>query len=306
MTTSLTSDTILFPETVDPKDSDFLDYFPLSEGKVPVSSIRTSRLSLLQGGQEKYFQFGPDSRSFLNNKRKVRATLPINEIYKTSLTREQLEPVVKWMEATLLKEYRMTFGSYGGEYWDEFDQVASGIVEDLAIITVDPETGKDYASCLHLSAPSDWNVNWAFGRSFAEIHQKVVRGNGKLVIQNPEGLVKGIIKSPEPVQRVGSVSFRPNNFVNRNLDYCPEDKWTWDENQEAFVRFERQVAVPFPEINSFLLIIRSYYNDLTDPRRLPATLKALDNLSPDVYHKVFLNNQADNLKKFLLQKQTQL
>lgn len=317
----------IFRATVDPLDSDYLDYFPLKNGIVPVSSVKTTKLSMLKGEQNKFFQFGPDAKCFLENKRRVREILPRSEFYMNDLVQRNLKPIIHFLIDTFRSEHPDVFemkhdlyGSHlinkitGGSvswardadlapnatmYVDIFDALASQVVEDMAVITYDPQTGKDRASVLHLCAPSDWNVSWAFGKSFGEIHENVLKGNRKPVIVNPQGLVKGIIKSGEPVQRVGSVSFRPTNLVNRNLSYCPPDIWTWKDNQRAFMRFERQVVVPFPEINSFLLIIRSYYNDLLDPRRLPVALKALDNLSPDVYHKVFFNNEAENLKAFL-------
>lgn len=315
----------LFVETVSPLDSDYLDYCPLQDETVPVSSTRTTKLSALSGERAKFFQFGQDYDSFLQNKINTRK-LPTEDTYQNKLSKEQVAPIIRWLLKTLteqnpvlniwdrcLENPLINDGKYAEEllwsqelelispwhYSDLFDALACQVVEDFAVITLDPTTGKDEATLLHLCAPSDWSTEWAFGKSFGEIHEKVRRGNGNLVIPNPSGMVQGLIKLQEPVQRVGSVSFRPSNLVNRHLKYVPPDVWTWGPEQKAFVRFERQVVVPFPEINSFLLIIRSYYNNLLDPKRTPAAIRALDNLSPDVYHKVFLNKEAENLKSFL-------
>ena len=313
------------PETVTPLDSDYLDYYPLQNDTVPISSTKTTKLSALSGEMAKFFQYGIDFDSFLQNKINARK-LPIEDFYQNKLSKEQVAPIIRWLLKTLteqnpilniwdrcLENPLINDGKYAEEvlwdtnlelispwhYVDLFDAIASQVVEDFAVITFDPATGKDEATLLHLFAPSDWSTDWAFEKSFGEIHEKVKRGNGNLVMQNPGAMVQGLIRFPEPVQRVGSISFRPSNLVNRHLKYVPPDVWTWGPEQNAFVRFERQVMVPFPEINSFLLIIRSYYNDLLNPKRTPAAIKALDNLSPDVYHKVFLGKEADNLKMFL-------
>jgi hypothetical protein len=293
----MTSDIIqrIFGATVEPLDSDYLDYFPLQDGDIPISSTKTTRLSQLSGGRARYFQLGEDYKSFLINKIMVKNALPQGEWYKNKLTDKQMKPILDFLAKEIPIDGLKTSV-------DDFDTFASSVVEDFAVITRDPATGKDEATLLHLCAPSDWNVDWAFEKSFDYIHKNVKRGNGNLVIQRPDKMVEGLIKLSEPVQRVGSVSFRPNNFVNRNLKYVSEDTWTWTDEQKAFIRFERQVVVPFPEINSFMLIVRSYYNNLLDSRRLPFALKALDNISPDVYHKVFLGKESNNLRNFLLLK----
>lgn len=287
----------IFSATVDPLDSDYLDYFPLQDSEIPVSSTRTTKLSQLSGERALYFQLGDDSHSFLKNKTDVKKVLQKDEWYKNELSDKQMKPILDFMAEEICVN-----AALGGTV-DDFDSFASSVVEDFVVITRDPHTGTDKVTLLHLCAPSDWNIDWAFGQSFGYIHEKVRRGNGNLVIQKPEKMVEGLIRLSEPVQRVGSVSFRPNNFVNRNLKYVPQDVWTWGPEQQAFIRFERQMVIPFPEINSFMLTVRSYYDDLLNPKRLPFALRALDNISPDVYHKVFLNKETENLKQYLKDRQ---
>jgi hypothetical protein len=284
-----------------PLDTDYLDYYPLQDGVIPISSTKTVKLSSLTGDRARCFQVGPDSQCFLDNRKAIRKNLAIKEFYQNNLDAKKIEVVVAWLLQTFLKEGIPLPASTLG-YEDEFDALVSQVADDVAIITINEETGKDEASVLHLFAPSDWSVEGAIGKSFGEIHEAVRKANGNLVIPMPEGMVRGLIKFPEPVQRVGSVSFRPLNQVSRHPKYIPEDDWHWREDQQVFVRFERQVVVPFPEINSFMLIIRSYYNNLLDQKRLPSAQMALDNPSPDVYHKVFFRAHKNNIKEFLKSK----
>jgi len=279
-----------------PRDTDYLDYYPLQHGVVPVSSTRTTKLSSLSGDQGKFFQFGIDSEHYIKNKKSIRGSLPIEEFYKNNLKSPGTEVITNWLVKTFQAEGIPVPPDANG-YVDYFDALACQVPEDLAIITL-LDSGDDIASVLHLFAPSDWSTEEALGKSFGMIHDNVRQASGKLVIANPGGMVKGLIKLPEPVQRVGSVSFRPNNLVCRHPRLTPPDVWYWDDNQPVFIRFERQVVVPFPEINSFMLIIRSYYNDLLDPKREKAAQIALDNPAPDVYHKVFFKEHRDNIREF--------
>jgi hypothetical protein len=284
-----------------PLDTDYLDYYPLQDGVVPVSSTKTTKLSSLSGERARCFQIGEDTECFLENRRAIRQHLNVKEFYQNTLDIEKTQFICDWLlKAFLLEGIPLPASTLG--YVDDLDAIISQVADDIAVITVNEETGKDEATVLHLFAPSDWSADGAIGKSFGEIHEAVRKANGNLVIPMPEGMVKGLIKLPEPVQRVGSVSFRPNNLVSRHPKYIPEDIWHWEEDQNIFIRFERQVVVPMPEINSFMLIIRSYYNNLLDPKRLPSAQKALDNPSPDVYHKVFFRAHKEKVKEFLKSK----
>lgn len=284
-----------------PLDTDYLDYYPLQDGVVPVSSTKTTKLSSLSGERARCFQIGEDTEGFLENRRAIRRHLNVKEFYQNSLSPEKTQFICNWLlKAFLLEGVPLPASTLG--YVDDLDALVSQVADDIAVITVNEDTGKDEATVLHLFAPSDWSADGAIGKSFGEIHEAVRKANGNLVIPMPEGMVKGLIKLPEPVQRVGSVSFRPNNLVSRHPKYIPEDIWHWEEDQNIFIRFERQVVVPMPEINSFMLIIRSYYNNLLDPKRLPSAQKALDNPSPDVYHKVFFRAHKEKVKEFLKSK----
>lgn len=280
-----------------PLDTDYLDYYPLQDGQIPISSARTTKLSALSGDKGKIFQIGVDAEHYINNKKELRKTFPIDMFYKNNLRmnngiKHVTDFLVKTFEAEGIPVPRNADG-----YVDYFDALVSQVPEDIAIITL-LDDGDDLASVLHLFAPSDWSVEGAIAKSFGQIHQNVRKANGSLVIKNPEGMVRGLIGLPEPVQRVGSVSFRPSNLVCRHPALTPPDEWFWDDLQPVFIRFERQVVVPFPQINSFMLTVRSYYNNLLDPKRIKQAQMALDNPSPDVYHKVFFKDHKDNVREF--------
>ena len=279
-----------------PLDTDYLDYYPLQDGVIPISSTKTTRLSQLQGEKGRFFQFGVDAQHYIDNRKTIRKTLPIYEFYQNYLNPDAMKVINDFLVKTFKTEGINVPDNSDG-YIDYFDALVSQVPEDIAIITLDGDS--DRASVLHLFAPSDWSVEEAIGKSFGQIHDRVRKSNQNLVIQNPGGMVRGLLKLPEPVQRVGSVSFRPSNIVSRHPKYIPQDEWYWDDLQRVFIRFERQVVVPFPEINSFMLIVRSYYNNLLDPKRIKQAQIALDNPSPDVYHKVFLKAHHQNIKDYL-------
>lgn len=187
-------------------------------------------------------------------------------------------------------------GGSGGH--DLFAALAMQVPEDLVVLALRPD-GTDRVTHAHLTSASEWSAPWAVGRSFAEIHAGVRKGNGELVIKSPAGMVRGLVSMPGPVQRVGALTFRPDLLLNRHPDRIAPDRWHWGPGQRAYLRFERQTVTPFRELGAFLFTVRTYYCDLLDPRRRGPAIAALEDPPADAYPRRFLAEHGRRLLEFL-------
>lgn len=299
-------------------DIDVLNYYPLKDGHVPSSSVRMDKLSSLPEGQRKTFQIDQYWNMFYDNKILCRED-SINKYFRRK-SNVNIAPIIKHIVSTLVSEYPDYFNiadnalsceltktklefnedwnlQHHKDYLEAFDALAMQVSEDMVVMTLDGE--KDYISYIHLMTGSDWSADLAIGKSYGMIHNNVRKANGELVIKYPEGMVKGIINMPEAVQRVGALSFRSDCELNRHPENVKPDVWNWDTNQKVYLRFERQTVTPFPECNSFLFTIRSYYCDLLLPERRQLAIQALQNIHENCYPRKFLHTHHKNLLNFL-------
>lgn len=308
-------------------DTDELNYFPLKNGELPPSTVKMVRMSQLEPKHRSIFQIDRWYDLFLKNKDQCR-TEKLSKYYQFSHINKA--PIIKFIIQKLSMEYpqlfqwkadinklwcvkRLEFLEFDkdynligdedlfgnkSKYVDAFDALATQIPEDLLICSMD-EQGNDFISNAHLMAPAEWSAEWAIGKSFAQIHEGVKKADGTQVIKNPTGMVKGIIKMSEPVQRVGAISFRSDTTINLHPDKQAKSTWTWDEKQEVYLRFERQTVTPFPEINSFLFTVRGYLANLLHPEKINKAISALENVNSNVYYRGFLEKEGNNLLRFL-------
>jgi len=309
-------------------DTDEFDYFPLKDGVYPASSVKMVRMSTLPSEHKDHFQIDRWYDLFLKNKEECRKEdLPRYYQTKPGVSRA---PIIKFIIQKLIAEYphmfewvsnvnklwckrRLEFLEFDEEYnlisdedlfnnksryVDAFDALAMQVPEDLLICSLD-ENENDFISSAHLMAPAEWSAEWVIGKSFAQIHEGVKRADGTHVIKNPSGMVKGVIRMPEPVQRVGAISFRSDTVLNLHPEKSVKNKWTWDAEQQVFLRFERQTVTPFPEINSFLFTVKGYWANLLHPKRIDAAIQAIENGNPNAYYRSFLEKESNNLLKFL-------
>jgi hypothetical protein len=173
------------------------------------------------------------------------------------------------------------------EHKDSFDLLCSLVPEDLLICSVDDKEN-DYISYAHLMSPSDWSAQWAFRKSFVQLHEKILNNKEKQVIKDPKKIIKAIISTNTLYQRVGAISFRSSNALDRRPESGHNDYWDFGQEQNLLLRFERQTVVSFPEIKSFLFTVRTYYNDLTNPNRIGPTIKAIAKYNDGAYHSKFI------------------
>ena len=313
------------------EDTDVLDYFPLQKGKFPPSSAIMTKMSAVPPEHKDIFQIDKYYSWFMDNKDNSRLQ-DLSRYYQTRpgvdrspIIRHMIERLCaenphmfKWDEELrqLWCSYRFEFLKFDdslnlvesgdlfgnkAKYVDALDALAMQVPEDIIVCTMGDD-GKDFVSSAHLMAPAGWSPMWAIGKSFAEIHEDVRKSDGKPVIKNPSAMVNGIIRMGTPIQRVGAISFRSDRVLNLHPDHFVKNKWTWDDEQEVYLRFERQTVTPFPEINSFLFTVKGYWNNLLHPKRIGLAIEALENIHKNVYHRDFLKKEGDNLLAFLKRK----
>lgn len=313
---------------IDATDIDFLDYYPLKGGTIPVSSGRMDRLSSLPKEHQTIFQFDDAFHLFWYNKKSCREK-NLEDFYQKTGNID-LSPIIRFICAKLSQEWPALFTYQEDQnkkqaslrcfstddflvfdmdnnwkllnpnkYVDAFDALAMQVPEDIVVYTL-PKEGTDFVSVAHLMAPLDWSAKWAIGKSFAQIHEHVLKGSGKPVLKEPDKIVKGILMSPTTFQRVGAVSFRSQLVLDRRPENGVQDVWNFGPEQRALLRFERQTITSFPEIGSFLFTVRAYHDNLCSPKRIDAAIAALKNISEDVYAKKFVKEHSADLLRFLI------
>jgi len=125
---------------------------------------------------------------------------------------------------------------------------------------------------IKLSNPNGWSAETTIGKSFGEIHSHVLNASNELVMPKPEIIVDRCIKAVDGMERIGAISFREDN----NLDRHPDD-WIPEtyESGDIFLRFERQGIMGMPEQKGFVFTIQTYFADLSEPWRAEKVLKGI-------------------------------
>lgn len=292
-----------------------VDYFPIYDG-MQESSSKINKLPHYGDDRDKIFQFDDDYT--LVKMAKIHSTCrPEENIRFTGQV--NLEPVNRYIAETVAREYpeRFTFTDHGDKWFLEykdgkpitdnmeelpdpertFQQLAEVIQEDLIVVT-DRGDGTDFVSAIYLSQPSDWGANHAIGKSFEEIHKNIPRI--EKIIPNSNRLVRMMINSPYSFERIGAVNFRDGKYVRRHQDHATSVIFD-PRNPELFLRYERQTTKGFPEINSFLLTVKAYFEncDNEDPRKRQAIVRAFEENNPKANAANFINKNRTAVLKWL-------
>jgi len=313
------------------EDTDVLDYYPLKGGSLPPSSAVMTKLAAVPQKHRNIFQIDEFHSWFMDNKNKShkedlssyyqfagainrapiirfiidRLCTDYPHLFKWHENNNKLWVAFKLEFIQFDKDYELIgaedlFGNKP-DYADALDALAMQVPEDLVICSVNSD-GNDFVSTAHLMSPAGWSASTVVGKSFAQIHERVTKVDGRPIIKNPSAMVNGIIRMGTPVQRVGAISFRSDRVLNLHPNKFVENKWTWNDDQQVYLRFERQTVIPFPEINSFLFTIKGYWANLLHPKRIDAAILALQNSHPNAYYRNFLNQEGENLIDFLMKK----
>lgn len=126
-----------------------------------------------------------------------------------------------------------------------FDELALQLKEDLVVHRF--EKDKDWVCMSHVCFPSNWFPEKQIGKSFFEIHQPVPL----MRLDNSDKLVQAMIHSSPYERSVWTVIFE--RCINGHPIYPKKDFDS--KNPEIFIRWERQVIIGFPQIESALFTI---------------------------------------------------
>ncbi len=191
-----------------------------------------------------FFQVDGERDRYLRNRRATAARG--REVVEEPGLRSCHARVVEWMTETFRAEHPQI--DLAGEAYSGVFRAAQ---EDFAVVHRDAE-GRDRAVAMFVSFPSGWYPERAIGGSFREIHGPVP-DFGEVEAAN-RSMLSAMIERGPYTRFVWTVS--ADDF----LDHHPERgrRLAWPGEERGWLRVERQVTVPFPEVSASLFLIRTY------------------------------------------------
>lgn len=130
----------------------------------------------------------------------------------------------------------------------DFEELALQLREDIAVHTI--SNNRDWLCLAHVCFPSNWRPENYIGKSFYEIHQHVPL----MRLENADKLVQAMINNGPFERSVWTVIFE--NTINGHPVY-PKAEFD-PENPAVFIRWEKQIIIGFPQINSALFTISQH------------------------------------------------
>ncbi|MBT1702215.1 heme-dependent oxidative N-demethylase subunit alpha family protein [Chryseosolibacter indicus] len=220
-----------------------------------------------------------------------------NDDNNYSLVNRTTEEKIQWSDDWTSVE--------GNLYLSLFDALCCQLQEDVAVFQID-DNEKDYLTAIHLCAPNHWSPAAKIGKPFDQIHEPVP--NMERVTSHYFKMLSSIINSRGPFTR-----FAWGIATDTRLNHHPEppphtDAAIWNgrqtnnTNQLFFIRTERQNLIGFPEVNTFLFTIRTYFYEvdiLTDKEK-SALLTAVNSMSAETLRYKGLDKTFHSLKSKLL------
>ncbi len=151
-----------------------------------------------------------------------------------------------------------------------FDSLARQVQEDLVIVRTAGD--RDWVAAGHVCFPSGWDPLEKVGQSFDEVHAPVpgmTRGNGRK-------MAEAMVRSGPFERYVWSLVF------SEDLNGHPKrPKAAFDPRSPAvWVRVERQVTVPLPEVDAALFVLQ-YALVGHGEIDAPALTAALESMPPE-------------------------
>ena len=149
--------------------------------------------------------------------------------------------------------------------------------EDVVVLHRDRE-GRDAVIMIHVYFPSGWRPERILGTSFANIHVPVPD-----FVDDPRAAKS---MADAMIERGPYLRFVWALYGDDALDHHPEDggKIPWSEARQGFVRVERQITVPFPEVDASLFLIRTYLQPFAalTPEQRGIVLAAIESMSEPI------------------------
>jgi hypothetical protein len=152
------------------------------------------------------------------------------------------------------------------------------LVEDFAVLRRHAD-GTDRVLWLQACFPSGWRPEDVLGQSFARIHARIPAFEA--VASKAASLVEAMVTRGPYVRFVWTIS------ADDALDHHPEQgrRLAWSPTTaRGFLRVERQITVPFPDLSACVFLIRTYlygFDELCDEHRETLAL-ALELMPPEL------------------------
>lgn len=148
------------------------------------------------------------------------------------------------------------------QYADSLDAIMSQLQEDLGIVIV--QNTNDYVAYLHLNFPNFWAAGDKIGNSFLQAHAPVP--NMEKINQSHQAL-NNTLCSLGPFERFtwglsGNTELNQHPSLGNNTRELKQAIGEQDLSK-LYLRVERQVTVPFKDLNFYLFFIRTYFNNLS-------------------------------------------
>lgn len=169
---------------------------------------------------------------------------------------------------------------------DEFRRLSLVLQEDFALLQESTD-GKEELVLLSVCFPSGWRPEALLGQGFDRIHAPIPEF-GHLKAKSRQ-IVQAMIHRGPYVRFAWSLT--ADARLDHHPDQAPRDPWT--ENSTGYLRVERQVTVPFPDLRGSLFLIRTYLyalEELSAEQRdilfevtesLPDSIKSYKGFSPE-------------------------
>ena len=166
---------------------------------------------------------------------------------RTADERRANQRVLDWVRETARREHPDLFAIPP----QTLRGIAARVQEDLVVVHRRAD-GRDAAIAVDVSFPSDWRPERIIGTDFRFIHGPVP-GFADNDAQ-ARSLVSAMIDRGPYVRFVWTL--KADDDLDHHPDAGPHRGWSPDG--EGFLRVERQVTVPFPEVSAALFLIRTY------------------------------------------------
>lgn len=200
------------------------------------------------------FQSDDERDTYLAAKRAVPASR--HQLIEGEAESRVHEAVLAWMRATLANEQPGLQLATEGSLRERYESVLSQVQEDIAVLHRGDGAGR--ALFVHVCFPSGWRPELLGGASFQGIHAPVPGFNGEKL---GRAMVEAMVGRGPNVRFVWTVA------CDTHLDHHPEqgcrDRWS-PSTPRGWLRIERQVTVPLPEVEASVFLIRTYLTPLDE------------------------------------------
>lgn len=151
-----------------------------------------------------------------------------------------------------------------------FDTLALHVQEDFAITARNPAIAppNDYLEFAHICFPSHWDPRKKIGKHFGAIHQPVA--NNAQLLKAHLTLINSMIERGPFTRFVWGIAF--SSDLDRHPEYikeCNEPPCSSQNEmiERAYLRVERQVTYPCPDLNRSFFTIRVFLKPLREVAR---------------------------------------